>query len=147
MSSPFVDHVIHDGECLAIIIRSEYQSEGIKFFTPSNFSQQLGYMNHDRGHLIAPHVHNPVVRDVSYTKEVVIVKSGKVRVDFYGDDKTYIFSKILVRGDIVLLAYGGHGFEMLEKTELIEVKQGPYAGDEDKTRFLGVSSSDVFIKE
>ena len=32
---------------------------------------------------------------------------------------------------------GGHGFEVLEELEMIEVKQGPYAGDRDKTRFVG----------
>ena len=34
-----------------------------------------------------------------------------------------------------MLVAGGHGFEMLEPTEMIEVKQGPYSGDQDKSRF------------
>jgi hypothetical protein len=49
-------------------------------------------------------------------------------------------------GDVILLAYGGHGFEMLEPTEMIEVKQGPYAGDNDKTRFEGISADQAVIK-
>ena len=40
-------------------------------------------------------------------------------------------------GDIILLVSGGHDFLMLEDTEMIEVKQGPYAGDDDKERFKG----------
>jgi mannose-6-phosphate isomerase-like protein (cupin superfamily) len=131
---------------LAIILRTQFQAEGISFFTPSHFSQQLGYMNRVAGYVIAPHVHNPVVREVQYTKEVLFIKSGRVRVDFYSEAQEYLESAILEAGDVILLAFGGHGFEMLEPTEMIEVKQGPYAGDEDKTRFLPVDSEQIRIK-
>ncbi len=138
---------VFDGDLqLAIILRSDYKSDGISFFTPPDFSQQLGYMNRPQGYVISPHVHNPVVREVHFTKEVIFVKSGLVRVDFYSDDQSYLESRVLRSGDIVLLAYGGHGFEMLEPTEMIEVKQGPYAGDKDKTRFQGISSKQASTK-
>ena len=103
-------------------------------------------MNRPQGYVIPPHVHNPVAREVHYTKEVLFIKSGRVRVDFYDDDQNYLESRILVRGDVLLLAYGGHGFEMLEPTEMIEVKQGPYAGDQDKTRFIGITAAQARIK-
>jgi hypothetical protein len=120
---------------LAVILRANYHAEGIQFFTPNDFSQQLGYMNRPQGYVIPPHVHNPVSREVQFTKEVLIIRSGKVRVDFYGDDQSYLESRVLNQGDIVLLAFGGHGFEMLEASEIVEIKQGPYAGEGDKTRF------------
>lgn len=123
---------------LALILRSSYHAQGIKFFTPNEFSQQLGYMNRPRGYVIPPHVHNPVAREVQYTKEVLFIKTGKVRVDFYDDDQNYLESRVLCQGDIVLLAFGGHGFEMIEDSEIIEVKQGPYCGEADKTRFTGI---------
>ncbi len=132
---------------LAMILRAEYRAEGIQFFTPNEFSQQLGYMNRPLGYVIPPHVHNPVAREVQFTKEVLIIRSGKVRVDFYDDDQNYLESRILNQGDIVLLAFGGHGFEMLEASEIVEVKQGPYAGEEDKTRFATISSSQIRIVE
>ncbi|MFN9622335.1 MAG: hypothetical protein ACK587_05810 [Cyanobacteriota bacterium] len=131
---------------LALVLKSSYYASGIKFFTPGHFSQQLGYMNRPEGYVIPPHVHNPVAREVAYTKEVLLIKSGRVRVDFYDDDQTYIESRILEAGDVILLAYGGHGFEMLEPTEMIEVKQGPYAGEHDKTRFQGISADQAEIK-
>ncbi|AGX88138.1 hypothetical protein [Candidatus Symbiobacter mobilis] len=121
---------------LAYIIRSNYHAEGIQFFTPDDFSQQLAYMSRPSGYVISPHVHNPVKREVQYTKEVLFIKSGKIRVDFYNEDKKYLQSRILCTGDVLLLAHGGHGFEMLEDSEIIEVKQGPYAGEQDKTRFI-----------
>lgn len=132
---------------LALILRANYHAEGIQFVTPSDFSQQLGYMNRPQGYVIAPHVHNPVVREVHFTKEVLFIKSGKVRIDFYDDDQAYLESRILYQGDVVLLAYGGHGFEMLEPSEMIEVKQGPYAGDEDKTHFSPIPSDQVRLVE
>ena len=141
-----VEQIIWQGRSLAHILRSQYKATGIKFFTPGDFSQQLGYMNRPTGYVIPPHVHNPVPREVQYTKEVLFIKSGRVRVDFYDDDQTYLESRVLETGDVILLAYGGHGFEMLEPTEMIEVKQGPYAGEDDKTRFQGISSDQAVIK-
>jgi mannose-6-phosphate isomerase-like protein (cupin superfamily) len=131
---------------LSIIIRSEFNSTGIEFFTPNDYSQQLAYMNRDKGYQIPPHLHNSVQRKVHHTQEVLFIKSGKVRVDYYDDDKKYLESKILLKGDVVLLAYGGHGFHMLETSEIIEVKQGPYSGDKDKTRFDAVAPSNILIK-
>jgi len=141
-----IEPINHDGHMLALILRAGYRAEGIRFFTPDDFSQQLGYMNRPRGYVVPPHVHNPVAREVHFTKEVLFIKSGSVRVDFYDDDQNYLESRILYQGDVVLLAYGGHGFEMLEDCEMIEVKQGPYAGDADKTRFEGIDESEVRIK-
>ena len=97
---------------LAIILRANYKSEGINFFTPNEFSQQLGYMNRPKGYEIPPHLHNRVKRNVEFTNEVLIIKSGKVRVDFYDLNKDYLKSKILNTGDVILLVRGGHGFEI-----------------------------------
>jgi len=119
----------------AIIIDSSYKQDGINFFTPNDFSQQLGYMNRPKGYKIPPHYHNVITREVKLTNEVLFIKSGKVKVNFYDENQAYLENRILKKGDIILLAKGGHGFEMLEKSEILEIKQGPYAGDEDKTRF------------
>ena len=136
-----------NGKLFAIILRSDHKSNGVEFFTPNDFSQQLGYMKHPLGHSILPHVHNPVEREVHYTKEVLFIKSGKVRVDFYDEDQNYVESRILRSGDVILLAFGGHGFEMLEDSEIIEVKQGPYAGDADKTRFNAIPADQIRLKD
>lgn len=120
---------------LAILIRKSFKNDGIEFFTNQNDSQQLGYMTRDKGHEIIPHRHKIVERKVEVTQEVLFIKSGKVRVDFYNNKEEYLKSRILYQGDIILLIDGGHGFFMLEKSEIIEVKQGPYCGNEDKVRF------------
>jgi len=143
-----VEEIKINNQLLAIILRSNFDKEGIHFFSPENFSQQLGYMKRPKNHIISPHVHNYVSREVQYTKEVLFIKSGKVRVDFYDDQKNYLESRILSSGDVILLAYGGHGFEMIETTEMIEVKQGPYVGDSDKTKFEhAVTKEEIKIKK
>lgn len=124
-----------EGLLLALIVRHNYDKNGISFFTPDDFSQQLAFMHHPAGHVILPHVHNEVKREVLYTKEVLVIKKGKMRCDFYSDNQEYLKSEIVETGDVILLANGGHGFECLEETEMFEIKQGPYAGEADKTRF------------
>lgn len=142
-----IEQITHDGCTLALLLRSSYQAEGIQFFTPDDFSQQLAYMCRPQGYVITPHLHNAVQREVQFTTEVLFIKSGKVRVDFYDDDQTYLESRILMSGDVILLAFGGHGFEMIEASEIIEVKQGPFAGEKDKTRFASVSQEKIELKD
>ena len=125
----------HQDNTIAIIIYAGYHNEGITFFTPDEFSQQLAYMNRPEGYRIDPHIHRKVDRKVQLTQEVLFVKRGKVKVDFYTNNKEYIQSQILTAGDVILLASGGHGLTMLEESEIIEVKQGPYAGEKDKEIF------------
>lgn len=140
-----IEQITHTGQLLAIIVRRDFSESGIHFLTPDAFSQQLAYMQHPAGKIIEPHVHNLVQREVFYTQEVLFLKRGRLRVDFYDDDRTYLQSRILEAGDTILLASGGHGFEALEEIEMIEVKQGPYAGDADKTRFVMVDANRIKV--
>ena len=142
-----IERIEHGSKELALIVRRSFRTEGIEFFTPGSYSQQLGYMNRSAGHVIEPHVHRPVTREVQFTKEVLFIRSGRVRVDFYSEQQEYLRSSILETGDVILLAFGGHGFEMLEPTEIIEVKQGPYAGDQDKIRFEAVDIASIITPD
>lgn len=135
-----IEQVMCGSKLLAIIINNEISAAGVHFLTPNDFSQQLAYMHHPVGKIIAPHLHNPVPRQVHYTQEVLFIKRGKLRVDFYDDKQAYFGSRVLQAGEVILLASGGHGFEVLEELEMIEVKQGPYAGEMDKTRFEPVTA-------
>lgn len=131
----------------AIIISCFFAENGVHFVTPPDFSQQLAYMRHPKGKLIDPHIHNPLSREVFFTQEVLFIRKGRLRVDFYNDEHVYLESRELLAGDAILLAAGGHGFEVLEEVEMIEVKQGPYAGEADKTRFIGIRKTDSDKKE
>jgi hypothetical protein len=141
-----IDKIIYENLVLALIIRSDFKKEGIEFFTQENDSQQLGYMYRPKGYVIKPHRHNLVQREVHLTQEVLYIKTGKVRVDFYTNNQLYLKSVVLYSGDVILLSDGGHGFKMLEKSEIIEVKQGPYCGELDKVRFSPVEEDDVHLE-
>jgi len=131
--SSFIEHIDVDGRVAAIIVRNDFMADGIQFVTPPDFSQQLGFMRRPVGYQIQPHIHKRVERETTLTQEVLYVRRGRVRVDFYGDDEQFRESREIRAGDVILLSAGGHGFEMLEDSELIEVKQGPYV--DDKRRF------------
>lgn len=145
--SQAIQTIEHDGYVLAIILPAKFEAEGIHFFTPNDFSQQLAYMKRPTGYVVQPHVHNPVKREVEYTKEVLFIRSGSLRMDLYDDQQNYLQSRMLSAGDVVLLVRGGHGFEMMEECEIIEVKQGPYAGDKDKTRFTMITPDQLVVKD
>ncbi len=140
-----IEKITDNENILAIIIRSNFQKEGLHFFTPNNFSQQLAYMHHPKGKTIDAHCHTALPRNVEFTQEVLVIRKGVLRVDFYRSDKSYLESRILRDGDIILLAHGGHGFEVLEELEMIEVKQGPYCGDHEKTRFPSIAKDSLKI--
>lgn len=128
------DHLI------AIILYNEFTKDGIEFFSPGDFSQQLGYMKRKKGDTIQEHKHLLHLREIKFTQETLFIKKGRVKVNFFDEENTYFTSRELKTGDVILLASGGHGFEFLDETEIIEVKQGPYVGDEDKERFNGVQN-------
>jgi predicted nucleotidyltransferase len=103
-------------------------------------------MNRPKDYVIPPHRHNIVSREVHLTQEVLFIKNGKVRIDFYDNEQNYVISTILDKGDVILLADGGHGFKMIEQSEIIEVKQGPYCGENDKIRFSSIKDYEVKYK-
>lgn len=123
------------GAELALVIRAGFGQPGINFVTDDESVHQLGVLKWPAGHLIDSHVHNPMTRTIDSTQEVLFIRSGRVRVDLYGDDRGYRSSLELGAGDVIFLASGGHGFEILEDADIVEVKQGPYRGEGEKTRF------------
>jgi len=141
-----LETIVHKNEVIAYILRDNFHKEGVSFFTPDTYSQQLGYMSHSKGKVIPPHIHNNVLREVKKTQEVLIIKSGKLRVDLYGIENEYLESRILNAGDIILLASGGHGFEVIEEIRMVEIKQGPYAGNADKIQINGIESNKIIMK-
>ena len=131
-----IEKIEINSEIIAIIVRKDFREPGIHFFTPNDYSQQLAFMSHPSGKEIQPHIHKKVQREVNYTQETLFIRKGKLQVDFYTDEQEYVKSRILESGDVILLIKGGHGFKVLEDLEMFEVKQGPYAGDEDKIKFI-----------
>src|SRR4051794_30072812 len=105
-----IEKIDDKGTMLALILRADFTASGIHFFTPNEFSQQLGYMHHPSGKIIPPHYHQIKQRAVMRTQEVLFLRRGRLRVDFYSTEQLYLESRVLFAGDVILLATGGHGF-------------------------------------
>ena len=133
-----IDHIVSKNgkELLAIVVSPDVREHGIQFVTNHDSVHQIGVLNWPQGHRIGAHVHNPMSRTIDSTQEVLFVRSGRLRVDLYDSDKSYQCSRELESGDVVFLVTGGHGFEILEDADIVEVKQGPYLGEGEKTRFV-----------
>lgn len=128
--------VIADGQTpLAVLVRADWCPEKTNFLTPNTYSLQMGMIVYGAGEEIQRHMHLPIVREVHGTSECILVRQGACEIDIYGLQRQLLTSRSLVKGDIVLLLGGGHGFRLTEDTVLFEVKQGPYAGTGDKERF------------
>jgi len=120
---------------LAYIVRTEVCPDKTTFLTPQNLNLQLGFVVYPAKGEIQRHAHLPLERRVTGTSEVLLIKKGRCEVDFYDKNKELVTTRELREGDVVLMVEGGHGFRMLEDTVLLEVKQGPYTGQEEKERF------------
>ena len=127
--------IIFSGNLYALIISNSFNKDGITFFTKDESSQQLAFMKHPKDKVIEPHFHNPIKRIINDTQEVLYIKKGILKVDFYDNNKNVLGSEFLNEGDFIMLIQGGHGFSVIEDLEMIEIKQGPYLGDNDKVRF------------
>ncbi len=128
--------IIRSGDTiLAYVISARLSPAETTFLTPPEFKQQVGFVVYPAGGEIARHVHRPLERHLVGTSEVLIVKSGLCEVDIYDDEQQLIATRQLGPGDIMLMVGGGHGFRMLEDTVLLEIKQGPYTGLDEKEHF------------
>ena len=115
----------------------KYQNKsfkGIEFFTANNLSMQVGLMGHSKNHIIKPHFHINRKKIVKQMSELLIIFSGQLKVFFYNKKKLRAKSLILNKKDMILLISGGHGFKVLKKLEMLEIKQGPFVGEKDKMR-------------
>ena len=121
------ENITHNGAVQAIIIYAGEMGHGVQFYVENERTLQVGKQRRLRGERITPHRHLPVQIDREETlQEVLYIESGKVKITFYDDRWGEIDSRVLNKGDMILLIRGGHGFEILEETKMIEVKQGPY---------------------
>jgi hypothetical protein len=118
------------GKIIAIIFKKNLHAEGVNFLTPDDYTLQLGLLEHPKGKVIRDHQHNTKVKYwVDTTQEFLYLEKGKVKVKFFDDNWNLVTTEILNSGDFMLHISGGHGFEVLQKCRMIEVKQGPYPGE------------------
>ena len=123
------------GRELALLVTGTIFNPGVDFVTGNDLQQHVALMNRPAGYRIPAHTHLPIGRSVRGTQEVLVIQSGKMRVDIYDSKRVLVHSEILGPGDIAVLIEGGHGFSVIEECHFIEVKQGPYIPGKDKEVF------------
>lgn len=138
-----IEEIKFNNNLLAIIVRSNFYYDGAKFITENHITQQIAHLSYKSGHMIPSHYHQSWERKVMNTLEVLVIKKGKIRVDFYSILGAYYFSRILFEKDaIIFTSEGGHGFEILQDTDILEIKQGPYIKD-DRIFFKAVDKQSL----
>ena len=133
-----IERIIHKKKNYALIIRNkiQFKKKGVNFLTKKEDLLQVGFLKHNRNHIIKSHIHIRQKRSINYSSEVLIIKKGEIKVNFFDCYKKKIpKTKILYKDDIIILFQGGHGFEVNKNCEIIEVKQGPYLKSKDKKLF------------
>ena len=134
-SEPTIEHICHEGVLLALLVPAQPHPEATTFYTPDELTLQCGRVVYAAGSEIPRHRHEPIDRAVVGTPEVLVIEKGRVTVDLYAADGSYVSNHTLCHGDVIVLLTGGHGFRVIDDAVLLEVKQGPYLGARDK-RFL-----------
>lgn len=130
-----IETIEAEGRPLAMIISASFCPHATQFLTPDSYDQQIGFIVYPPGGVIKRHHHLPVERHLSTTSEVLVVKSGRAVVDLFDERQQFVAAREIRTGDIVVLLSGGHGFQILEPTTFLEIKQGPYMGVKDKVLF------------
>jgi len=142
-----ITKIIYKKKLLGLIVNlNKKVSIGTSFFSPDNFTQQVGVINYKKNYFIKPHSHNSYLRKIYRTSEVLLITKGVLRVDFY-DKKKYIFSKIAKKNNLLVLQQGSHGFKIIKDCLMIEVKQGPFVKTLDKVRFNKIEENKIKIKK
>lgn len=130
-----IERVEPQGQLLALILRCGIGEKGAKFFTDSNNPLQIGILQHGQGTELKSHIHRRIIRTIENTQEVLHIEHGEVEVNFYNEGGEKVAQSVLTCGDTILLINGGHGFRILKDAKILEIKQGPYDPEGDKTFF------------
>jgi len=136
--SATIEHIEAGGVIYGVIVRASHRPDKTTFVTEPWSNQQVGHVVYPKGGVVPRHYHKQIDRHLTGTGEVLLIQKGRCAVIFYDFNQMPVTTRTLETGDLLLIyaqAGQGHGFEMFEDTVMLEVKQGPYTGDDEKVRF------------
>jgi hypothetical protein len=130
-----VERIEHNGKVLAIIVRKSFNKEGLTFVTGNEYGLQVGIHLQKKGFEAKPHIHIPFkeLKNLE-VQEMFYVERGKIRIGLYDSSDQKVADIEGRQGDILILI-SGNSLTCLEDSKLIEIKQGPYRGKEEKRYF------------
>lgn len=124
-----------DNNLICIHISDVYDQKDTSFFTPEYVTLQAGCLNFSSSESVTNHIHNKRSSYVEDTVEILFILNGKLEITLFEIDKTKLERFSAKTGDLIILISGGHGIKFIEDTKILEVKQGPFLGLNDKQRF------------
>jgi len=130
-----IEEIKSKGKILVYIIKNGQKIAKTHFLTPQNANMQVGYIVYPAKSVIPRHFHKKIIRRLDRTEEVLVVKKGSAYFDIYDGKKHLVATRRVKAGDIMIIVGGGHGFRVVKDLILLEVKQGPYTGVDEKERF------------
>ncbi len=111
-------------------------TRGVNAYTDAEDPLQVLAINYPTGHKIPLHSHNIFSRTTYQSQEAIIVLKGLVNCIIYNSNRHHIKTIVLAQHDIIVLLGGGHSFEMLQDSVLLEFKNGPHQSVHDKTIWM-----------
>lgn len=122
---------------LATIIRNDLHpiQKQVEFFTDESAGLQVARISYMAGDKSDRHYHPARVRTVTHTEEVLVVCGGSIEIEFYDSKQHLVTGRRLVAGETAILLRGGHKVMSSHGASIIEVKQGPFHGPQDKVHF------------
>lgn len=130
-----IEKIGSGGKILVYLIRGKQIITRTQFITPQNANLQVGHIAYPAKSIISRHIHKKIIRRLDRTEEVLIVRKGSCLFDIYDERKKLVTTRKVGEGDIIIITGGGHGFRVVKDLVLLEIKQGPYTGIDEKERF------------
>ena len=124
----------HNGTHVATHVIPTNSKPGLNFITNDDKYLQLGIWNYEKNHKLPAHYHNEFPREALKTNEFVFVLSGKLKCDLYTEEGEYIETIIANNNEGIIQHNFTHKYTILEKSIILESKNGPFFGvEKDKT--------------
>ncbi len=134
-----IEKIEWNGKKFALIVRKDFKPKGVDFITADDNPLQLGVSVYGKRTKIKPHIHKKSIKTIEDIQEVLHIVYGRVEAEFYDEEGKRITGTVLDKGDTILLLSGGHGFNILEDSKIIEIKQGPYSGVRGDKEYLNLN--------
>jgi mannose-6-phosphate isomerase-like protein (cupin superfamily) len=125
----------YNNKLLAIKSNITKLKDVITFITPSDFGLQVGYHKRKINEHIKPHEHLPFENiEKLNVQEMFYITKGKVTLKLYHEN--VMFKELLLEENDIIVLNCGHELKFNTDSEMIEVKQGPYRGNEFEKRYI-----------
>lgn len=124
-----MEKITHDNTLVAVRIKKF--KTGIASLSDSDQPLQVLIHNRKKGSHTKAHLHKPIQRITQTLQECLIILKGKIKIDFYTPDKKIFKSMYAYEDEVIIFVSGGHAVHVLDDSEIVEVKNGPFIEDRD----------------